>query len=343
LISNSEVKMSGDPLPHVSTSDTIEKALTNPASHKNNGYAVRLVLALGVLFQHCYQVENRSTWLMDFPWVACFLTLSGYLVLASRFNSRSTGHFLWKRLLRIWPAMAVAFALCALLEGWGPDSRHVVEGTFFLVPPGGHSFWTIGLEEILYLVLSALFLLGAYRSSAAAWAGVVLSFFANRVLGAHVSPNWMYLLNLVPMFFVGNLLYIYRERIKWNGFLAVVFAIAFLLIWNLPGKGWHMVYCEMLLTYPLIWTSIYARDLTSWLAKSGDYSYNLFLYHSAVLTWLFGRMGSPSLPVLITTLLAIVVPLCILSWRYVESVALRGKDRLPRLGWRERKASEAVA
>ncbi len=292
----------------------------------NNANAVRLMLAYGVLLYHV-SLAISPPFLSPFPFVACFLTLSGFLVLKSRESSRGTGHFLWKRFLRIWPAMAVCGALTALCH---PADRalFILRKTFFIGGPDAGSYFTITTEEMLYLFLAIAFAVGAYRLKIAPWLGLAIS-LASSWYFVGSNPGWLYVQRLVPMFFVGNLMYLYRERILWSPWLAAVGVLAFCLsVWLNPNGGqMRELLMQFSISYPLIWFALYAPPILSWVGRWGDPSYSLFLYHFALYPAVLQRvLPNPSYATFCLALTASALPIAYVSWHLMEKPALALKD-----------------
>lgn len=297
----------------------------NPVEHRDNSRAVRLALATGVVVHHARAVAYRGQ--LNFPWVACFLVLSGYLVLKSRESSWNSAHFFWKRFLRIWPVMivglALSFALLGSVEGW-----QNLKATFFMPKPGG--YWTITLEELLYVVLAALFGLGAYRWKPTPWIGLAASAGFFLWMPQEWGWEWRYLVLLIPMFFIGNLLYLHRKRISWNGWIAVA-CLALDALPQLFLQGYPRYYNllnEALLAYPLIWFALYAKPIFAGVAKIGDPSYSLFIYHWPILGALHAWKPMPFWPLFLSTY-GITLALALASWHLMERRALLLKDRPP--------------
>jgi peptidoglycan/LPS O-acetylase OafA/YrhL len=95
-----------------------------PEHRRNNIDALRLILALLVLFSHSYPLGLGTEDSEPLKWfsrgqmtlgtlaVDCFFILSGYLVSQSWERSRGTWSFLKKRASRIYPGYIVAVAFC---------------------------------------------------------------------------------------------------------------------------------------------------------------------------------------------------------------------------------------
>lgn len=305
--------------------------------HNDNSLAVRLLLATGVIVHHTLAYATGGE--LNLPWVACFLVLSGYLVLGSRESSRGGPHFFWKRFLRIWPAMFVGFGLAFLLLGRTAGTE-LLEATFFYPKPGG-GFWTISLEECLYLILGLLFGLSLYRYKLTPVAGLIASIAFLLWMPQEWGWEWRYLGMLIPMFFVGNLLFMNRKRIPWNGWIAaaslalIPVATHFLMG---PYPRIYNVAREALFAYPVIWAALYSKPIFAKAGKIGDPSYSLFLYHWPILTALFYRFPGLSFPELFGAAWGATFCVALASWHLMESQALRLKNWT--LGHRSRDSAE---
>jgi peptidoglycan/LPS O-acetylase OafA/YrhL len=176
------------------------KSSSAPASteHAGNNFdAIRIVAAFTVLFSHHHALTGQAEprFLGLYTWgtaaVIVFFIISGYLVTASWYNDPSFVRFGLRRILRIWPALAVAAALTAYgLGAWvtslppgqywtdGMTSGYllntlalrirfalpgVFDGNPFPNSPNG-SLWTIPFEVRCYAVLALAGLLGLMRN-----------------------------------------------------------------------------------------------------------------------------------------------------------------------------------
>lgn len=151
--------------------------------------ALRAVGALAVLTTHvgfyAGLYNGHGTWghflaRLDVG-VALFFVLSGFLLsrpyLARAALGRphpATGHYLWKRFLRIFPVYVVAVVLALLLleENDGLGVRDwlvtlVLGNTFVdrLLPAGLSQMWSLGVEVTFYLVLPLLMLAATGRGA----------------------------------------------------------------------------------------------------------------------------------------------------------------------------------
>jgi peptidoglycan/LPS O-acetylase OafA/YrhL len=158
---------------------------------------LRLLLAIGVLCIHSFSTSYGQPGKRFFFYclgdrltppaiLPMFFALSGFLVAASYFRTKSVGAFVMLRVLRIAPALAVEVFLCALVLGSMfttlPLTKYFSHPTFwsyfgnligwihFLLPgvfennplniAVNLSLWTVPYELECYIALMALALLG---------------------------------------------------------------------------------------------------------------------------------------------------------------------------------------
>ena len=165
------------------------------SQHSNNFDAIRIAAALAVLVSHHYALTAQAepSFLGLHTWggtaVIVFFVISGYLVTSSWYNDPSALRFAQRRILRIWPALAVVVVLTAyglgawvtslpLMEYWKHRAtldyllniklnvHYVLPGVFESNPyPRGvnGSLWTIPLEVRCYVVMALAGLLGLMR------------------------------------------------------------------------------------------------------------------------------------------------------------------------------------
>ncbi|RYF48901.1 MAG: hypothetical protein EOO38_09130 [Cytophagaceae bacterium] len=139
----------------------------------NNYTAVRLLLSAMVLYSHSFALIGldeplllgRTTGNLA---VHGFFSVSGYLVAGSYLNSSSLSAFVYKRILRLGPALIVAYAASMWMHGQF--------GTFATNPVpyiANGSIWTLPWEGLMYVGVAAAGALGILRANVAA------SLFAN--------------------------------------------------------------------------------------------------------------------------------------------------------------------
>ena len=173
---------------------------TAPENRANNFDALRLLLALMVLYSHCFHLVVRAgNWVNPLEFtrgqtflggiaVDGFFVISGFLITASWQRSKGLVDYLRRRILRIYPGFVVAALVCLLVVG--PWAAPTVAGYFselglvrrligvatlskienvptFLGNPVPRdvngSLWTIRLEFECYLLVPILGWLGFLR------------------------------------------------------------------------------------------------------------------------------------------------------------------------------------
>ncbi len=132
---------------------------------------LRLCLAAEVMRCHYFS----PNWMLV-PCVPLFLALSGFLVPGSFEQSRNWGHFAWKRFLRIVPGYCVMLLAIAVLVGPNGVRENVLTYLRCGWTAGGYNgvVWSLGAEEVAYVLLAILFVTGLFKSRWPLWAGLVL-------------------------------------------------------------------------------------------------------------------------------------------------------------------------
>ncbi|MBC6989911.1 acyltransferase family protein [Hymenobacter sp. BT491] len=193
-------------------------------SHRNNFDFLRLLFATFVLITHSYpltgvteadilaQVSHGQTSL-SYIGVRGFLLISGFLITKSLLASKSLKDYLFKRAVRVFPAMWLTLALTVLLaffvsgKSIGPYLIHYssrdylifnavfkvqyfIDGVFMHNPFPRYvngSLWTIQYEVFFYIVLGACYFLRKHRT---AMLVVLTTFFVSGVAVQLGQTNW---------------------------------------------------------------------------------------------------------------------------------------------------------
>jgi peptidoglycan/LPS O-acetylase OafA/YrhL len=318
----------------------------------NNFGALRLLFAVLVILSHSSELldGNRSreilTGIFDtlsFGELAVlgFFLISGYLVTKSLQNSRSTGDYLTKRVLRIYPGYVVAFLLCMFalgpfvggeietLSGVRVAERIVLlhtpklQGVFADTPyPAlNGSMWSIAVEFQCYLILAALGVIGllSRRFSLSLVIAGLLALSAARFSGT--------LLKFFAVFGCGALFYLYRDRIYYNWRLAIVAACGLIVL--MFSSRLAVAAFAILGGYLLFWFAFNVKSPA--LARVGrnvDISYGVYLYAWPVqksLIWANPGISPWVLFIEATTIASIIAWG---SWWLVEKPFLDLKTRL---------------
>lgn len=214
-----------------------------------------------------------------------------------------------------------------------------------------NSVWTLMPEVFCYLILAGLASLRLLRRRhvvvglacgawllevVIAWRGQPFHLFLEGV------PLAFGLITLAPVFLSGTLLYLYRDKVKDSGWLALGFLAVFVGGAWLPFLGEGMTrFMHYLpssisvmapaLAYPLLWLGIHLPSPFQKVGARNDYSYGVYIYGWPV-QQLLGIWGVQHLGYVPFTLSAIAgaMTLAFLSWHLVEKRALRLKKIDPK-------------
>jgi peptidoglycan/LPS O-acetylase OafA/YrhL len=297
---------------------------------------MRLLLAVEVVFAHAWSVVDPNfEWSGFIMAVPAFLAISGFLVLQSYEDSSTWGHFMKKRMLRIFPALIFSFALCyALFDRTSTYNSVLVWATGGLYQIGRDRnvpLWSLAWEELAYLSLAVLWALGAYKRAIFIWlllvASIVLVWQTSH-LALHI-PYLHIILFLPTAFLVGNLMYFYRGRLRnippivpW---ITLYGAIQFCYA---PGSnllgGAPVVLAQ---AFAVVWVSIAGFRAIPW--RIPDISYGVYIYHWPFIMWVSRNYEVKSLPQLLLYVSLFLIPFSIFSWYMIEKPALKLKNWRP--------------
>ena len=340
------------------------------ASRENNFNLIRMIAASGVLVSHAFPIALGDGAAEPFQkalggvslgsvCVYVFFAISGYFIAQSFDRSSTPGRFLRARVLRLFPALAVVLAVTVLVAWafyttaspatfWRGAATYVLRNItlFFLQYPlpgvfednpyGGTingSLWTLGYEVLCYAGVFVLGMAGLLRRRAliAGLAGLaVVAHMLAPALWLH--PRLDNLIELGFPFALGTALYVWRERVPLNGYIAVGLAAAAAALRFTPVFETAFVTA---LSYAAFWLGCMPSRLFQRYNALGDYSYGMYIYAFPV-QQLVAHHGATT-PLLNMALAApVTLVLAILSWELVEKRALalkatRRKTTAPQL------------
>ena len=205
------------------------------------------------------------------------------------------------------------------------------------------SLWTLIYEFLCYLFLGALALVGLLRRryvvfalAGALWIAVAaitlnpkLNARYNYFYQAVINISMIKLLTFSTIFFVGALLYLFRDKVPDSGLLALGCGALFISGLWLPVGGRLPFYLMSstdltapMLVYPLLWLGIHLPCQE--IGARNDYSYGVYIYaypvQQLLAIWHAERWGY----VLFLLLgVAGTVPLAVASWWLIEKNALK--------------------
>lgn len=296
--------------------------------------------------------------------VFVFFSISGALVMRSWDRSPNLFTFFRNRTLRIFPGLFVCLIFSAFLVGplvstqsfarymlslspyqfvlsglvMFTDVHSTIQSVFQLNPyPNtlNGSLWTIRYEIFMYLTLA--FLCARFRRNALAIGVLLFSLFAVWFIGKFVGmhdPGEVFwhlhavgmggvLLKLAPFFLIGALL----ARTPPTGFSPLVAIIGLAVTYFFRQSDYGIVILWATLPYAVLTAAYHLPKMFNGFGKYGDFSYGIYLYAfpvqqalswSGITTWWLHLVISA----VVTLLLAV------LSWKFIESPALRMKRRI---------------
>jgi peptidoglycan/LPS O-acetylase OafA/YrhL len=278
--------------------------------------------------------------------VAIFFIISGFLISGSWANKGQLSPYLWARLLRIMPGLAVVLLLTVLAGRlltttpelyWPAAVKYLVKnltlykmqfslpGVFEHNPWGdavNGALWTLRHEFSCYLLVAALGLLRR-ASRPLAWGVWLLGAVASAVPAVQGDAFLGEFLPLMGWFYGGALAYAYRER-SWP---PVWYAVALLGMLLLAWAGINLVWLAPLLACLLIQIAYLPGKLNTF-GRHGDFSYGMYIYAFPVQQYLV--YVDPGMRWWHNVLLAFPITLLLaaLSWHLVERRCLKFKAGL---------------
>lgn len=342
-------------------------------SGANNLNALRLALAALVMFSHSFALSygsedseplkrlTRGQETCGTIAVNLFFLISGVLITASWFRSKSMSDFLLRRVLRIYPGFVVALTFSAVLTwvlcpGFWPNTGNVLKwardfltdaaflgmkslewpGTFARNPWAGYangSLWTIPEEFKCYILVAVigLFCLFKRRVLILVSAGAVVALFARGLLRTPVS--WGHLQvnhgeHLVSRFYsyflAGMLIWLFRDKIRFSPGLAVV-SLAGLLVAARFTPAFSLLFLPAGSYLALYMGLSKPWRFTRWTQKT-DISYGVYLYAWPVQQFVAMHPGLRSAIVNLLVSVPATAILAWLSWHFVEHKCLRMKS-----------------
>ncbi|MFP5022367.1 acyltransferase family protein [Pseudonocardia phyllosphaerae] len=293
-----------------------------------------------------------------------FFVLSGFLVVRSYLQLDSLVRFAWHRFLRIMPGYLVCLTVIGLvvapLVAWleGRDPLSVVLGAesgatyiganaglvifqsgiggLMADHPGGPAFdvslWSLSFEVACYAMLAALGVTALLRRrpgtvlalAAAMLVMTVLQAVLLATLGLRPPAVVGLLVELVTLFLLGMVGYLYRDRIPAHGGWAVA-ALAVLVV-ALTTVPDYRVLGAVPFAYLLLWVGLRGR-----VRVRTDLSYGVYIYHWPVgqLMVAAGLTAAGAVPFLLAVAVLVLL-VAAASWHLVERPALgRRHARLP--------------
>lgn len=332
---------------------------------ENNFDFIRLILASLVIFSHSYplagyteifeQMTDKQLNMGAFS-VEGFFILSGYLIMISLRNSKTMISYMWKRYLRLFPALFVMLIITMLLlivVYEGEDlfvqkdyftyfrrnitlyrAQYHVKGIFESNPYPraiNGSLWSLSYEFTMYIIMLLLFPFRKMRIALilliAIWSFCVFTNHYNPLLFTELSTK-IYLNSdqfyRLGAFFMGGSILSYVNLKKINK-PYIKLGLLIILIGSLFFNFYKTTSYIVLPLLMLLVCISYSKKLNYIPHRIGDISYGVYIYGFLVQqTLMYYYSFSPILLTLIS--LPITYIAAFLSWQYIEKPALQYKN-----------------
>jgi peptidoglycan/LPS O-acetylase OafA/YrhL len=334
----------------------------------NNFDFIKILFAWLVIVSHSYVLLGNQgcDWLceathhyINFSYfgVKGFITISGYLIFKSLNRSPNLIDYLWKRVLRIYPALIIVLVLSVGLAYliYQPTNNYFkfnkeafdyilnnlslyhnqwrIHGVFDTLPNTAinGSLWTMGFEFFFYLMLLMIYPFRKYPLviQIILCLTIIILFIGNiyfidelRVVPFRLRVDFIFELGL--FFIIGAFL----GAIDWKDILykkqmaiiATIITVA--ILYFQPNPIW------LCFTWPylVIFIGQGSSKFSNWIhANLEDPSYGIYLYAFPVQQSII-YFFHPSVTVLLWTSTLIAFGLGILSWKLIEKKTLQFKD-----------------
>lgn len=296
----------------------------------------------------------------DFSYIGLciFFSISGYLIAKSALRSTSIISYFWRRFLRIQPLLIIVCLLSVLIIGPWLSKLEVKEyfsqlstWTYFrnvfpatgiqynlpgvfvgnVAEPGVNgSLWTLVVEERLYLFTGFFLLLFKAKGRLAYTVAVLLLNLAYVLQNGFLHLDQFRYLEQVHVFYallflnagLAAVLSLLTAKVTKPLYLLLVtlFSIV-LLFYNEVAVLRVMVFPIAILIYA------HLRGITNHSGRWGDFTYGIYIFAFPVQQILihFKTTGEPL--ILFTQTMAIVIPLAVLSWHFIERRCLALKHK----------------
>lgn len=324
----------------------------------SNFDGLRLIGALMVLFSHQFPLTGRPELILPVivsfghAGVLLFFVISGNLVAQSWLRDPNVARFAMRRVLRLWPALALvtlfgtvlllplaASPLRALPALWF-DTSNVIAFPLHPHPYLNGSLWTIPIELGCYVCLVVAGLIA--RECSVPLRTVLLA----------AAATWIVLTSSWPFLPGADLLQ------RWNAnvlleFSAFFLAGALLCAWPpihvgiagpvVAAAGQPLLGGALIAASVIVWVGNRSWPLLRAAGRFGDLSYGIYIW-----AWPIQQLVVQTLPrgtnfgISLAATLAFTIPAAWLSWHLVEAPALRLKPMRPTARQRASLVTEAA-
>lgn len=308
--------------------------------------------------------QKASDILAHVPGVPVFFVISGYLICMSYLNSKDTLAYTINRFLRIYPALyvclGVSIAVLAIF-GFVTAGSFVSKGfaawvsaqltIFQFYNPDAFrgfgvgvvngSLWTIPVELMFYMALPLIFLLAGRNKGTSSNLVLGLLFAASfvlycwvreqnetmaiKLLGVSVFPYlWMFLLGVFAQLHWKQVESWIKGRFIWWLSAFVVTSLVFNAGTGSLSECMGLLVSRILLAGLALSGAYSMRWLSNKILRENDLSYGTYIYHMLLVNVLV-ELNFTGRPWHLAATYAGTLTLAFLSWRFIESPALKAK------------------
>lgn len=341
---------------------TLDKKL-----HSNNFDFLRLLFASLVIVSHSYPLTGKDEYFASITngqlglggfSIECFFIMSGYLIFISLQNSKTVLSYLWKRVLRIFPALVglimvtgiILTFVCGnpkfiiskyfILYGLNVLSLYNVKfsiGSIFATNPYPYavngSLWSLSYEFSMYILMIVFF---GFRKSKTALYILSGLFIACAILHLNTSTllhnlfqnlklDTSQLYKLMTYFIAGSLL-TYVNTKRWNTLVSrsILFVILTMSIFLNYFKEVSVVILPIFIIFVANSSTPYLNTVAK---KTGDLSYGIYIYGFLVQQTLVYFLDIETWTLTFLSLI-ISATLAYCSWHLIEKRMMKFKNLL---------------
>ena len=336
-------------------------------SHRNNFNFIRLLFSSSVIVSHSYPLTGNLEWFSKITnnqldlgslSVNVFFIVSGYLIFNSLMYSTTPQNYLWKRILRLFPALFVMLVLTLItitvvytgksilsessfytylpnnlsLYNWQSKVRGVFEKNPYPGSING-SLWSLSFEFTMYLIILCFFpIRKSKKLTAFLLSCLYLAFLSGYLFGPskfiiilikYLNLDFLQFCRLGIFFSAGSILSFFPIHKINNNYLQVGLFV-FLLI-AISFNLYVIASCIFLPIFIILIGSSYSRHLEYIPSKIGDISYGVYIYGFLVQQVLMNYFNLNPIELMFLSLV-ITYLFAYFSWHFIELTTLKHKN-----------------
>jgi peptidoglycan/LPS O-acetylase OafA/YrhL len=283
-----------------------------------------------------------------------FFFISGFLITQSLITSVNLKQFIWKRFLRIYPALFVLILSTVFLLGplfttfstkdyflnnqtWSylfgttlVRLRFVLPGVFHGGGVNG-SLWSLPIEFRLYLLLALLSLIGLVKRRSFYFVFVsgfiVFGIFALPFnLQSRSVSYFVPYLSWGVYFFIGSFVFFIKDKLIVDYKILILLLILWYALRDIEIA--NRISELMCFSYLTLWLSFKTPVVFSDFFKRNDFSYSMYLYAYPIQQIFIHRNPDITPAALIVVSSIALIPFCWFSWNFIEKPSLKLKKRI---------------